>query len=41
LIATVITALISWIGGKVTKDHIIFANFVIMLGFIEHGALIA
>lgn len=40
LIVTVLLAFVSWIGHKVKKAHLVFANFVIMLGFIEHLALL-
>jgi len=40
LIATVIIAFVSWIGKKIKPNHLVFANFVIMMGLIEHIALI-
>jgi hypothetical protein len=40
LIVTLLVAFVSWIGHKIKRAHLIFANFVIMLGFIEHLAII-
>jgi hypothetical protein len=41
LILTFVTAAISWLGRCVKPSHLVVTNFVIMLGFIEHCALVA
>jgi len=34
-------AVVNWIGKKVKRKHIFLANFLVMMGFIEHIALIS
>jgi hypothetical protein len=40
LIVITLIAFVSWIGRKIKRAHLAFPNFVIMLGFIEHSALL-
>lgn len=40
LILTVLVAFVSWIGHKIKPTHLVFANIAIMLGAVEHLALI-
>lgn len=40
LITVALVALMSWIGKLVKPKHLFLTNFVIMLGLIEHVALV-
>lgn len=40
LIITVLVAFVSWIGHVIKPHHLVFANFAIMLGAVEHLALL-
>ncbi len=40
LILTILLAFVSWIGHKIKPTHLVFANFAIMLGAVEHVAMI-
>ena len=40
LIVTLLVAFVSWIGHKIKRAQLVFANFAIMLGFIEHLAIL-
>lgn len=41
LILTALCAIISWIGKIAKPNHLVLTNFVIMLGLIEHLAILA
>lgn len=40
LILTVIMFIVSWLGTKQKKKHLLIPNFLIFMGLIEHAALI-
>ena len=41
IIATGLVGLTSWIGRRVKPRHLILSNFIVMMGVVEHIALIS